>query len=86
MALAVVGDSQVGTAVAAQVCLNTIPAVAAADIADKDASINIASLSGKKLGSVILNVATWELHVAKGPLPTDAWVNAGAVAAVITPE
>ena len=85
MSLSVTGDTQAGTAVAVQVCENSIPVVAAADLADKDASINITAASGKKKGSVVINDTTNELHVATGPLPTDTWVNAGAVAAVITP-
>lgn len=85
MSLSVTGDTQAGTAVEVQVCDNTIPVVAAADLASAAASINIALLSGKKKGSVVINATTNELHVATGPLPTDTWVNAGAVAAVITP-
>lgn len=85
MALAVVGDSQAGTAVATQVCTNTIPVVTAADLAEKDAAINNTKLSGKKLGSVVINATTFELHVATGSTDVATWVNAGAVAAIITP-
>lgn len=85
MALAVIGDKQTGTAVATVVCLNTIPQVTGAQLADKTHSINLTNSSGKKKGSCVINSTTNELHLATGSTDVSTWVNQGAVAAIITP-
>lgn len=85
MALAVIGDKQTGTAVATVVCLNTIPLVTGAKLAAKADPINLTLSSGKKQGSVVINSTTNEMMVATGSTDVSTWVNAGAVAAIITP-
>lgn len=85
MALGLNGDTQAGTAVKVAVVDNQIPVVAAADIADKDNSINITTHSGKRFGSCIINGTTGEIMVAQGAAATDDWKNQGPVAAVVTP-
>lgn len=85
MPLGLIGDTQAGTATAGPIVFNDIVGVAGADLADKDHAVNQTLISGKKKGSVVFNSTTGELVVAQGSTDVATWVNAGAVAAVITP-
>lgn len=80
---AVIGDSQ-PKAVNAIVSCFPVSVVTAADLAEQDAPINNALVSGKAKGAMILvntSGALWVLYAANGPAKTDSWapVDGGAV-------
>ena len=79
----VVGDSQ-PTAKSVKVTCFPVSYVAAADLADIDADINDAQVSGKAKGAMILadeGSGVFTLYVADGPLADDTWgpVDGGVV-------
>lgn len=63
-----------------------LPVVADADLKNGEAFINRASLSGKRLGAMVVNATDWMIYVAEGSGPTAKWTAQIAAQTQITPS
>jgi hypothetical protein len=89
MALSVVGDDNATarTAVAVLTTSNELNIITNTDLADKDHVINDPEVSGKKLGSIVIEntAGVLRLMVAQGATDVSPWKSLGTTQVEVTP-